>query len=142
MNQDGTFSCTILSVGSATIGGLAMTAGAQRLVYTTGATLAGIQLVATGGSWYLDNRSDNTFQMSRGGSALLTVSTSGDLTMPATICAGTYTVGTLPTASSNAYKFANVSDSSVTSFGSTVAGGGSSKVMVFSNGTNWTVCAA
>ncbi|TXH18011.1 MAG: hypothetical protein E6R03_02895 [Hyphomicrobiaceae bacterium] len=58
------------------------------------------------------------------------------------ICAGTYTVSTLPSASANAYKFATVSDSSVTTFGSTVAGGGSSKVMVFSNGTNWTVCAA
>lgn len=57
------------------------------------------------------------------------------------ICAGTYTVSTLPSASANAYKFATVSDSSVTTFGSTVAGGGSSKVMVFSNGTNWTVFA-
>lgn len=59
-----------------------------------------------------------------------------------TICAGTYTVATLPSAAANAYKFATVSDSSVTTFGSTVAGGGSSKVMVYSNGTNWTVCAA
>lgn len=50
-------------------------------------------------------------------------------------------IATLPTASTNSYKFANVSDSSVTTFGSTVAGGGSSKVMVRSNGTNWTVFA-
>jgi len=66
----------------------------------------------------------------------------GNILATGTICAGTYTVGTLPSAAASAYKFATVSDSSVTTFGSTVAGGGSSKVMVFSNGTNWTVCAA
>lgn len=65
-----------------------------------------------------------------------------DMTASGLICAGTYTVGTLPSAAANAYKFATVSDSSVTTFGSTVAGGGSSKVQVYSNGTNWTVCAA
>lgn len=65
-----------------------------------------------------------------------------DMTASGMICAGTYTVGTLPSAAANAYKFATVSDSSVTTFGSTVAGGGSSKVQVYSNGTNWTVCAA
>lgn len=63
-----------------------------------------------------------------------------DLTASGLICAGTYTAGTLPIAAANAYKFATVSDSSVTTFGSTVAGGGSSKVQVYSNGTNWTVC--
>ena len=67
---------------------------------------------------------------------------SGGLTAGALMCAGTYTVATLPSAASNAYKFASVSDSSVTTFGSTVSGGGSNKVMVFSNGTNWTVFAA
>jgi hypothetical protein len=69
------------------------------------------------------------------------VSVTGGVVASTTICAGTYTVGTLPSAAANAYKFATVSDSSVTTFGSTVAGGGSSKVMVFSNGTNWTVFA-
>jgi hypothetical protein len=64
-----------------------------------------------------------------------------DLTASGVVCAGTYTVGTLPSAAANAYKFATVSDSSVTTFGSTVAAGGSSNVMVFSNGTNWTVFA-
>lgn len=67
--------------------------------------------------------------------------TGGSLVVSGPICAGTYTVGTLPSAAASAYKFATVSDSSVTTFGSTVAGGGSSKVMVFSNGTNWTVFA-
>lgn len=52
---------------------------------------------------------------------------------------GDLTVATLPTASSNAGLEVNVSDSSVTTFGTTVAGGGSSHVKVRSNGTNWTV---
>lgn len=68
--------------------------------------------------------------------------TASEITASALMCAGTYTVATLPSASANSYKFATVSDSSVTTFGSTVAAGGSSKVMVFSNGTNWTVCAS
>lgn len=71
----------------------------------------------------------------------LLIDTSGNAAFVGLVCAGTYTVGTLPSAAANAYKFATVSDSSVTTFGSTVAAGGSSKVMVFSNGTNWTVFA-
>lgn len=55
---------------------------------------------------------------------------------------GDYTVGTLPSAAANAGHEANVTDSSVTTFGSTVAGSGSSRVKVYSNGTNWTVQAA
>jgi len=92
---------------------------------------------------------DKRFICGAAGTPLRFVFTSaadGDITVAAMtastlIKAGTYTVSTLPSASANAYKFANVSDSSVTTFGSTVAGGGSSKVQVFSNGTNWTVCA-
>jgi hypothetical protein len=72
------------------------------------------------------------------GSAL---SATGNVVTTAMICAGTYTVATLPSAAANAYKFATVSDSSVTTFGTAVAGSGSSNVMVFSNGTNWTVFA-
>jgi len=55
---------------------------------------------------------------------------------------GDFTVGTLPSASANAGYEANVTDSSVTTFGSPVAGGGSSRVKLYSNGTNWTVQAA
>jgi hypothetical protein len=65
--------------------------------------------------------------------------TCANVTASGLLCGGIYTVATLPTASTNSYKFANVSDSSVTTNGSTVAGGGSSKVMVYSNGTNWKV---
>jgi len=51
-----------------------------------------------------------------------------------------YTVATLPTAStSNAGTRTFVSDSTTTTFGATVTGGGSNTVPVYSNGTSWKV---
>ena len=53
---------------------------------------------------------------------------------------GVYTVATLPGAAvlgTGARAF--VTDSSVSTFGSTVAGGGSTRVPVYSDGTNWKV---
>lgn len=52
---------------------------------------------------------------------------------------GVYTVATLPAAASNAGAFAQVTDSSATTNGNTVAGGGANRVPVFSNGTNWII---
>jgi hypothetical protein len=53
---------------------------------------------------------------------------------------GVYEVATLPGASKlGVGARAFVTDSSVTTFGSTVAGGGSGKVPVYSDGTNWKV---
>jgi hypothetical protein len=53
---------------------------------------------------------------------------------------GVYEVATLPGASTlGAGARAFVIDSSVTTFGTTVAGGGSGKVPVYSDGTNWKV---
>lgn len=53
---------------------------------------------------------------------------------------GVYEVANLPGADSlGAGARAFVIDSSVTTFGSTVAGGGSSKVPVYSDGTDWKV---
>ena len=53
---------------------------------------------------------------------------------------GVFTVATLPDAASlGAGARAFVIDSSVTTFGTTVAGGGSGKVPVYSDGTNWKV---
>ena len=52
---------------------------------------------------------------------------------------GVYTVATLPSAAANDGASARVTDSSVTTYRSTVSGGGSDKVKVFSNGTNWLV---
>ena len=51
-----------------------------------------------------------------------------------------YTVATLPTAStSNAGTRTFVSDSSTTTFGATVTGGGTNTVPVYSNGTSWKI---
>jgi len=63
----------------------------------------------------------------------------GPITSTKTGKLGDYTVATLPSASANTGYECNVTDSSVTTFGSTVAGGGSNNVKVRSNGTNWTV---
>lgn len=53
---------------------------------------------------------------------------------------GVYTVATLPGAASlGAGARAFVIDSSVSTFGTTVAGGGSGKVPVYSDGTDWKV---
>ena len=53
---------------------------------------------------------------------------------------GVFTVATLPGAAQlGVGARAFVIDSSVTTFGSTVAGGGSGKVPVYSDGTNWKV---
>jgi hypothetical protein len=64
---------------------------------------------------------------------------SGAITASGVVNVGTYTVATLPSASANAGALAQVTDSSVTTNGSTVAGSGSSRVPVFSDGTNWIV---
>jgi hypothetical protein len=70
-------------------------------------------------------------------SALLNVN--GNLKTTALFTVGTYTVATLPSASSSAGAFAQVTDSNSTTNGSTVAGGGSNRVPVFSDGTNWII---
>ena len=82
------------------------------------------------------------------GSALITIRSNGNLTTIGSLSAGTlintgvYTVATLPSAAANAGALAQVTDSSVTANGSAVAGGGSSRVVVFSNGTTWDVVVA
>lgn len=68
------------------------------------------------------------------------ISSAGNITASGTGTLGTYTVATLPSASSNSYAEANVSDALAPTMGSTVANGGSVKTKVRSNGTNWTVC--
>jgi hypothetical protein len=62
------------------------------------------------------------------------------LIAPSVLSTTVYKVADLPsavTATAGARTF--VSDSSVTTFNSTVAGGGANTVPVFSNGTNWKV---
>lgn len=71
-----------------------------------------------------------------------TVAVTGAVTATTTMKCGTYTVATLPSAGSNAYCEACVSDSNAAAsgnYGATVAGGGANKVRVFSDGTNWVI---
>ena len=65
--------------------------------------------------------------------------TAATATLSALLFVGAYTVATLPAAASNTGALAQATDSSVTTNGSTVAGGGANRVFVFSNGTNWKV---
>jgi hypothetical protein len=51
------------------------------------------------------------------------------------------TVANLPTASGNTGMLATVTDATVTTIGTTVAGGGGNTVLVWSNGTNWRIYA-
>jgi hypothetical protein len=51
------------------------------------------------------------------------------------------TVANLPTASGNTGMMATVTDATVTTIGTTVAGGGGNTVLVWSNGTNWRIYA-
>lgn len=73
------------------------------------------------------------------GGVFPTIEVINNLGVTGTLSVGTYTVATLPSASANAGCIAQVTDSSVTTHGSTVAGSGSSRVLLFSNGTNWLV---
>jgi len=74
------------------------------------------------------------------------ISTPGGLTTgtggsnPGTLYLGATTVSGLPTCNSGAQgTHASVNDANATTFLSTVAGGGSNKVPVYCNGTNWVI---
>lgn len=67
------------------------------------------------------------------------VDTSG--TGPAILNNGQFTVAALPSAATYPGSMAFVSDANATTARSTVAGGGSNKVMVMSDGTNWLIVA-
>ena len=75
----------------------------------------------------------------RSGGTLRIRATSAGTAITGPLTLGTYTVATLPSASANAGAFAQVTDSNSTTNGNTVAGGGSNRVPVFSNGTNWII---
>jgi hypothetical protein len=65
--------------------------------------------------------------------------TGANTSLSGVIQLGTFTVGTLPSASANTRALAYVTDSSIGTFGSIVSAGGSLGVTVYSNGTNWLV---
>jgi hypothetical protein len=79
--------------------------------------------------------SANTLQVGDGGS-----NSNGLLYLKGVRPVGS-TVATLPTASGNTGMIATVTDATVTTIGTTVAGGGGNTVLVWSNGTNWRIYA-
>ena len=97
-----------------------------------GITASGSRLLVNG----ITDDTTTQFQVSGGGRF------TGNLVTAALIGLGVYTVATLPSASANASRIATVTDSSVTTNGTAVSGGGANRVMVFSNGTTWDVVVA
>jgi len=87
----------------------------------------------------LDVTTDGTLRVANRTNSSVGNLSVGAITASGIVNVGVYTVATLPSAASNAGALAQVTDSSVTTNGSTVAGGGSSRVPVFSDGTNWIV---
>lgn len=85
----------------------------------------------------------NTVLTSPAGAAgsmqLANLTASGTVTATGGVKLGASTIGTLPTASTNAYLALCVTDALTPTRGSTVAAGGSAKATVRSNGTNWIV---
>jgi hypothetical protein len=77
-------------------------------------------------------------QIEHNGTDSILSSSSGKMRVTG-LCLDELTVGTLPTASTNARARYEVTDASAPSVGATVAGGGSAKCTVRSNGTNWIV---
>jgi hypothetical protein len=116
-------------------------------VHVSTGSLGGFRINATNdmqGAWdaqYLRNATGPSAEIrAAGGLRVCNAAGSGfaNITL-ALMFVGAYTVATLPSAAANDGAFARVTDSSVTTNGSNVAGGGSSKVPVFSDGTNWIV---
>jgi len=93
-------------------------------------------------AYYAHTGLGHNFIVNGGFSSAFSVTSAGNITATGTAKLGDFTVATLPSAATYAGHECNVTDSSVTTFGSTVAGGGSSRVKLYSNGTNWTVQAA
>lgn len=113
-----------LTDGTRTVGLLAFTSsGVDALLIRNGTNSGNANLEASRG----------TFTICRA---------TGNIIGEALVFVGMYTVGTLPSAASNDRAIAVVTDSSVAmsgNYGATVSGGGSNKVKVFSNGTNWLI---
>ncbi len=103
-----------------------------------------LQFTQTGvNSWSFGNRISQDFVLNNGGALagtdVITVATSGKTTFTGSVVLGVFTVATLPSASANSGSFAQVTDSNSTTNGATVAGSGSNRVPVFSDGTNWII---
>lgn len=94
------------------------------------------------GSGQLDVRGNSGLRVRNYANSADASLSASSATFSAIVTVGTYTVATLPSAAANAGALAQVTDSSVTANGSAVAGGGSNRVVVFSNGSAWDVVVA
>ena len=123
----------ITASGTITAGGSILALGNRVMLAATNSSLFRVTDSAASVGFSLDCSTDGTMNLrNRANSA------AGNL-ICGTLSVGTYTVATLPSASANAGRFAQVTDSNSTTNGGTVAGGGSNRVPVFSNGTNWII---
>lgn len=103
------------------------------------------RITFTGSAAYIFYKGGNQFTIDPSGSDAATFGgavIATNITATGLVTVGTYTVATLPSAAANPGRLAQVTDSSVTTNGSAVAGGGSSRVVVFSNGSTWDVVVA
>lgn len=127
LNPAGTLSTTSFNIGSGS---------SQAFLYVWGAIQSANYILAG-----TNFRTANFGGSIGAGGAHLTFN-NGNTTAANLFILGTYTVATLPSASSNTGATARVSDSSVAAsgnYGATVAGGGANVVKVFSNGSNWII---
>jgi len=123
---------------------LSNTTGLQAQL-TDGTRTVGLLALTSSGvdALFIRNRTNTgnaNLEASRGTFAICRAT--GNVIGEALVFVGMYTVGTLPSASGNDRAIAVVTDSTVAmagNYGATVAGGGSNKVKVFSNGTNWLI---
>jgi len=96
-----------------------------------------------GGSfgWSGVNAATNTADLRLARSAANVLQIAGASSAPAALFTRRFTVANLPAASSYDGCIAHVSDATATTPRTTVSGGGSNKVMVMSDGTNWLIAA-
>jgi hypothetical protein len=147
LSVSGTLSSTgTLSVGPATNTGWtigAYSGGSYAALYSASVTpgAGNYSLLTNGSNTYVNAPSGGIVTLGVNSSVTLTVnstsaSVTGTLSSTAPFTPGGYTVGTLPAGSTG--QICYVTDASaVTAKGTTVAGGGSSKAVLFYNGSNW-----
>jgi hypothetical protein len=143
-----------LSLRNLTASGTITATSSGPHIFGTGTTFqisGGHFVTLTSGGAYGWNTGTNLHSTTNGGlnirnganTVLVSTDASGNLTASGTVRLGTFTVGTLPSASANTRARAFVTDSNQTfnsaNLGATVTAGGLTLVPVFSNGTNWVI---
>jgi hypothetical protein len=107
-------------------------------IFAGGSITAGAT-IASGTGLFTATTGNNTIIGTNGGTTALTLTTTG-ITAAAPIVHKSYTVASLPAASSTPYGIVGVSDATNaagTGLGTAPTGGGSVKRMVYSDGTSW-----